>query len=133
MLNIILKLLEMVTILIYDTCSPVVRLVIFNECYHRYLALCFTLSVNQLVSYSVRVFLFFKTHKRRFWDHVGRWNFEWKLYVRLKNEDDPKNEDKLKNKDDLKNEDDLKNKNDLKNGDDLKSEHNLKNKEELKN
>ena len=37
---------------------------LFSEGYRRYLALCLTESVSQLVSQLVSVFLFFKTHIR---------------------------------------------------------------------
>ena len=45
---------------------------------------------------------FFKNQIRRLLDHVGRWNFAWKQYEPVKNEDNLKNEDDLKNKDSLK-------------------------------
>ena len=48
-------------------------------------------------------------------DHVGRWNFAWKLFIPLKIEDDIKNEDGFKNEDDLKPNDYLRYEDDLKN------------------
>ena len=45
----------------------------------------------------------FKTHIRQFLDHVGRWNFAWKQYEPLKNEDNLRNEYNLKNEDNFKN------------------------------
>ena len=75
--------------------------------------------VNPFVSHFVSLFVsIFKTHIWQLRDHVGRWCFAWKLYVK------PANEGNLKKEDSLKNDDDLKNGDNLKNDDDLKNEEN---------
>ena len=66
--------------------------------------------------------LFFNTHIRRLLDHVGRWNFAWKLYVKVEIEDKLNKESNLKKegKEFLKNEEYIKNKVDLKKENNLK-------------
>ena len=72
-----------------------------------------------------------KTYIKPLWDHIGRWNFAWKLYVTTKNEDNIKNENTLKNEDDLKTEDNLKTEDYIQTKDYFKTKDDFKNEENL--